>query len=144
MEYLHDHQVDEINDELEIKFNAELNEYYIGAPFKDPVEKFPRVNSCRARSHCNIHFQSGAYDTAGINGITLEALLVVMEHWLMKVLTVDPQTDCQEYRQARQHITSALMQLCRRGHRIAKENKSAKNAADETQNEEHTNDNDNS
>lgn len=78
------HKVNGLNEALKIQVLDEpgaggaCHRYKIGAPLKDPAEKYPSENAQLMRSHVDIHFQDGPIAEAGVNGVSNEALLAVV------------------------------------------------------------------
>lgn len=54
---------------------------------------------------CELLFQNGAFDLAGVNGITLEALLAILIH---RTRVLNAQFPCSENGYAIQHMEEAL------------------------------------
>lgn len=85
MRTLSSHKVNGLNDAIEITVLDEpgaggaCHRYVACVPLLQPVEDHPKENSRRIRAHCDIHFQEGPPAEAGLNGITNEALLAIVE-----------------------------------------------------------------
>ena len=83
------HKVNELNEALRIEVldlpgagNA-CHRYKIVPPWKNPVEKYPAENSTMMRAACDINFQNGPIAESGVNGISNEALLAIVEDRLL-------------------------------------------------------------
>lgn len=79
------HKVSGLNEAIEVHAVDEpgsggaCHRYKARVPMLDPVERHVIENSQRARSHCDIHFQEGPIQESGLNGISNEALLAIVE-----------------------------------------------------------------
>lgn len=79
------HKISGLNESIQIQVLDEpgiggaCHRYRICVPMLDPVEHHVAENSRRARTYCDINFQQGSIAEAGINGISNEALLAVVE-----------------------------------------------------------------
>lgn len=83
------HKVNGLNDALEIEVLDEpglgsraCHEYQISSPMKNPIERYSEENPQLIRANCRIHFQNGPIQEVGVNGISNEALLAIVEHRL--------------------------------------------------------------
>ena len=83
MREITDHKLNGLNDAIRIKVLDEpgaggaCHHYLVHVPMRNPVEQYPEENSRLARAHCEISFQKGPIQEAGINGISGEALIAV-------------------------------------------------------------------
>lgn len=106
------HKVNGLNDAIQIKVlddpgpGGASHRYKIGIPLLDPVEAHVEENSQRIRSHLAIHFQEGPITEAGFNGISMEALLAVVEDRLKGFQS--GQYACRENALALTHLQEAM------------------------------------
>jgi hypothetical protein len=80
----------------------------------NPVEQHVAENSRRSRSYCDIHFQEGPVQEAGLNGISNEALLAVVEDRLKGFQS--GKFSCRENALALTHLQEAMHWLHHRTH----------------------------
>jgi hypothetical protein len=79
------HKVNGLNEAIEVAVVDEpgsggaCHHYKVRVPMIEPVEQHEVENSRRSRSYCDIHFQAGPIQEAGLNGISNESLLAVVE-----------------------------------------------------------------
>lgn len=79
------HKVNGLNEAIEVTVLDEpgaggaCHRYRVCVPMLNPVEAHVEENSRRMRTYCDINFQNGPLAEAGINGISQEALLAVVE-----------------------------------------------------------------
>lgn len=112
MRELTSHKINGLNEEIRIQVIDEpgaggaCHRYKVGIPMIDPVESQPAENSRRMRSHCDIHFQEGPITEAGLNGISNEALLAVVEDRLKGFQS--GQYSCRENALALTHVQDAM------------------------------------
>lgn len=112
MRELTSHKVNGLNEALKIEVLDEpgaggaCHRYKVGAPFKNPVERYPAENVQLARSHVDIHFQEGPIAESGVNGISNEALLAIVEDRL-KCFQAGPYA-CRENANALTKIQEAM------------------------------------
>ena len=118
MRQLTDHKLNGLNDAIEIKVLDEpgqggaCHRYLIQVPMRNPVERHVEENSRLARAHCEINFQNGPIQEAGVNGISGEALLAVQIDRL-RSFQAGPFA-CRENATALTHLETALMWLQKR------------------------------
>jgi hypothetical protein len=112
MRSLTSHKVNGLNEAIEISVldapgqGGASHCYRVHIPMLDPVESFVTENSRRSRAHCDIHFQEGPIAEAGLNGISNEALLAVVEDRL-KCFQAGPYA-CRENALALTHVQDAM------------------------------------
>lgn len=79
------HKVNGLNEAIEIiavdkpGSGGACHQYKVRVPMIDPVESHVVENSRRSRSYCDINFQNGPIGESGLNGISNESLLAVVE-----------------------------------------------------------------
>lgn len=85
MRQIMSHKVNGLNELIEVQVLDEpgnggaCHRYRVCVPMLNPVEAHVEENSRRARTYCDINFQDGPIAEAGVNGISNEALLAVIE-----------------------------------------------------------------
>jgi hypothetical protein len=90
------------------------HKYQVCIPMINPVEQHVAENSRRSRSYCDIHFQEGPVQEAGLNGISNEALLAVVEDRLKGFQS--GKFSCRENALALTHLQEAMHWLHHRTH----------------------------
>ncbi len=118
MRELMSHKVNGLNEALRIEVLDEpgqgnaCHRYSIRPPFKNPVENYPAENSKMSRAACDINFQNGPIQETGVNGISGEALLAIVEDRLLGFQS--GQYACRENAIALTKIQEAMMWLQKR------------------------------
>ena len=117
MRHLTSHKVNGLNDSIEVRVvdgpgrGSACHEYRIGnttPSFVDDIGK----EMARLNANCVIHFQSGPIGECGLNGISNEALLAVVEDRLVGFQSGD--FACRENALALTKLQEAMMWLHKR------------------------------
>lgn len=112
------HKVNECNDQLEVEVldgpgagNA-CHLYQIGVPLLNPAEHHVAENVNRMKTQCRVSFQDGPIKESGVNGVTHESLLAIVEHRLQGFQAGE--YACRENAIALTKIQEAMMWLQKR------------------------------
>lgn len=79
------HKINGLNEAIQVAAldapgpGGACHRYRVCVPMLNPVESFAAENSRRAATYCDINFQKGPIAENGLNGISNEALLAVLE-----------------------------------------------------------------